>query len=131
VLGLDRPCRRILEARAAIINRRIIAAFSAHSLAIENVPDTAILSSTWRCGRSSPGWSFGSSAAPIPACESDQTDLSPSVLFLCVHNAGRSQMAAGWMRHLAGDRVDVFSGGSEPANRDRGKEIITPSWPAK
>lgn len=42
-------------------------------------------------------------------------DLNPSVLFLCVHNAGRSQMAAGWMRHLAGDSVDVFSGGSEPA----------------
>lgn len=39
---------------------------------------------------------------------------TPSVLFLCVHNAGRSQMAAGWLRHLAGDRVDVFSGGSEP-----------------
>jgi arsenate reductase (thioredoxin) len=40
---------------------------------------------------------------------------APSVLFLCVHNAGRSQMAAGWMRHLGGDRVDVFSGGSDPA----------------
>ena len=39
-----------------------------------------------------------------------------SVLFLCVHNAGRSQMAAGWLRHLAGDRVDVYSGGSEPAS---------------
>jgi arsenate reductase len=39
----------------------------------------------------------------------------PSVLFLCVHNAGRSLMAAGFMRHLAGGRVDVFSGGSEPA----------------
>jgi len=38
----------------------------------------------------------------------------PSVLFLCVHNAGRSQMAAGWLRHLAGDAVDVFSGGSDP-----------------
>ena len=47
--------------------------------------------------------------------DSDVTDLNPSVLFLCVHNAGRSQMAAGWMRHLAGDRVEVFSGGSEPA----------------
>ncbi|CAN5526376.1 arsenate reductase ArsC [soil metagenome] len=45
----------------------------------------------------------------------DQTALNPSVLFLCVHNAGRSQMAAGWMRRLAGDRVDVYSGGSEPA----------------
>jgi arsenate reductase (thioredoxin) len=40
----------------------------------------------------------------------------PSVLFLCVHNAGRSQMAAGWLRHLAGDRVVVWSGGSEPAS---------------
>ena len=38
------------------------------------------------------------------------------MLFLCVHNAGRSQMAAGWLRHLAGDRVGVFSGGSEPAS---------------
>ena len=47
--------------------------------------------------------------------ESGPTDLNPSVLFLCVHNAGRSQMAAGWMRHLAGDQVEVFSGGSEPA----------------
>lgn len=39
----------------------------------------------------------------------------PTVLFLCVHNAGRSQMAAGWLRHLAGDRIDVLSAGSEPA----------------
>jgi protein-tyrosine-phosphatase len=48
--------------------------------------------------------------------ESSWTDLNPSVLFLCVHNAGRSQMAAGFMRYLGGDRVDVFSGGSEPAD---------------
>ena len=47
--------------------------------------------------------------------DSTPSDLNPSVLFLCVHNAGRSQMAAGFMRQLAGDRVDVFSGGSEPA----------------
>jgi protein-tyrosine-phosphatase len=40
----------------------------------------------------------------------------PAVLFLCIHNAGRSQMAAGWMRRLAGDRVVVYSGGSEPAS---------------
>lgn len=40
----------------------------------------------------------------------------PSVLFVCVHNAGRSQMAAGWMRELAGDRVAVYSGGSAPAD---------------
>ncbi len=41
--------------------------------------------------------------------------LNPSVLFLCVHNAGRSQMAAGFMRSLSDGAVDVFSGGSEPA----------------
>lgn len=40
-----------------------------------------------------------------------------SVLFLCVHNAGRSQMAAGWTRHFAGDRVQVLSGGSNPADQ--------------
>jgi len=40
----------------------------------------------------------------------------PTVLFLCVHNAGRSQMAAGWLRHLAGDRVHVRSAGSAPAS---------------
>ena len=40
---------------------------------------------------------------------------TPTVLFLCVHNAGRSQMAAGWLRHLAGDRIQVLSGGSAPA----------------
>ena len=43
------------------------------------------------------------------------TDQRPTVLFLCVQNAGRSQMAAGWLRHLAADTIDVFSGGSEPA----------------
>jgi protein-tyrosine-phosphatase len=47
--------------------------------------------------------------------ESSPATLNPSVLFLCVHNAGRSQMAAGFMRSLAGEAVDVFSGGSEPA----------------
>ncbi len=41
----------------------------------------------------------------------------PSVLFVCVHNAGRSQMAAGWLRHLAGDAVEVRSAGSAPADR--------------
>jgi protein-tyrosine-phosphatase len=40
----------------------------------------------------------------------------PGVLFLCVHNAGRSQMAAGWLRHLGGGHIDVWSGGSEPAS---------------
>ncbi|MEV4761677.1 arsenate reductase ArsC [Micromonospora chokoriensis] len=40
----------------------------------------------------------------------------PSVLFVCVHNAGRSQMAAGWLRHIAGDTIEVRSAGSEPAD---------------
>lgn len=40
----------------------------------------------------------------------------PMVLFVCIHNAGRSQMAAGFLSHLAGDRVDVRSAGSEPGN---------------
>ena len=44
----------------------------------------------------------------------------PSVLFLCVHNAGRSQIGAGWMRHLAGEAIQVYSAGSSPA------EQITP-----
>ena len=45
----------------------------------------------------------------------NMSDDRPTVLFMCVHNAGRSQMAAGWLRHLAGDSVVVFSGGSNPA----------------
>ena len=42
-------------------------------------------------------------------------DDKPAVLFLCVHNAGRSQMALGFFRHLAGDAATAWSGGSEPA----------------
>ncbi|HEU5222133.1 MAG TPA: arsenate reductase ArsC [Candidatus Lumbricidophila sp.] len=42
----------------------------------------------------------------------------PTVLFVCIHNAGRSQMAAGYLQHLAGDRIEVLSAGSKP-----GKEI--------
>ncbi|MFG2865800.1 arsenate reductase ArsC [Streptomyces sioyaensis] len=41
----------------------------------------------------------------------------PSVLFVCVHNAGRSQMAAAFLTHLAADRVQVRSAGSAPADR--------------
>ena len=44
-------------------------------------------------------------------------DRTPSVLFVCVHNAGRSQMAAGFLQQLAGDRVEVLSAGSEPADQ--------------
>jgi uncharacterized protein (TIGR03089 family) len=50
------------------------------------------------------------------AAERTTVELTrPSVLFLCVHNAGRSQMALGWLTHLAGDRVAAYSGGSAPA----------------
>lgn len=44
------------------------------------------------------------------------TDQKPSVLFVCVHNAGRSQMAAGFLRHLAAGRIEVRSAGSMPAD---------------
>ncbi|WP_312347577.1 arsenate reductase ArsC [Actinomyces sp.] len=45
------------------------------------------------------------------------SERKPSILFVCVHNAGRSQMAAGYLRHLAADRVEVRSAGSIPADR--------------
>lgn len=41
----------------------------------------------------------------------------PTVLYVCVHNAGRSQMAAGFTAHLGGDRVQVLSAGSQPADQ--------------
>jgi protein-tyrosine-phosphatase len=46
-----------------------------------------------------------------------QPTARPTVLFVCVHNAGRSQMAAGYLQHLAGDRVEVLSAGSQPADQ--------------
>lgn len=51
----------------------------------------------------------------IAKAERPDMHHQPTVLFLCVHNAGRSQMAAGWLQHLAGERVTVLSGGSTPA----------------
>ncbi|MDP9093966.1 MAG: arsenate reductase ArsC [Actinomycetota bacterium] len=45
------------------------------------------------------------------------TGYHPTVLFVCVHNAGRSQMAAGWLKKLAGDRVEIWSAGSGPADQ--------------
>jgi arsenate reductase (thioredoxin) len=50
--------------------------------------------------------------------EGKSDDGTPTVLFLCVHNAGRSQMALGWFNHLAGGEAVAWSGGSEP-----GKEV--------
>jgi protein-tyrosine-phosphatase len=49
------------------------------------------------------------------------SDKKATVLFVCVHNAGRSQMAAGFLQHLAGDRIQVLSAGTEP------KDQINPS----
>jgi arsenate reductase (thioredoxin) len=46
------------------------------------------------------------------------THRTPGIALLCVHNAGRSQMAAAWARHLGAGRVEVFSGGSDPAGLD-------------
>ncbi|NLE72732.1 MAG: arsenate reductase ArsC [Actinomycetales bacterium] len=48
---------------------------------------------------------------------STTTDHRPSVLYVCVHNAGRSQMAAAWTRHLSGGAVEVRSAGSAPADQ--------------
>jgi len=42
---------------------------------------------------------------------------TPSVLFVCIHNAGRSQMAAGWLAHLAGDAIEVRSAGTAPVDQ--------------
>ncbi len=43
--------------------------------------------------------------------------MKPSVLFVCIHNAGRSQMAAGLLQHLAGDRIEVRSAGTQPRDQ--------------
>jgi len=56
--------------------------------------------------------------AALAKVEGRSSDGLPVVLFLCVHNAGRSQMALGWFNHLAGGRAIAWSGGSEP-----GKEV--------
>ena len=48
---------------------------------------------------------------------SETAETRPSVLYVCVHNAGRSQMAAAWTRHLSGGAVEVRSAGSAPADR--------------
>ncbi len=45
------------------------------------------------------------------------SEKKASVLFVCVHNAGRSQMAAGYLQHLAGDRIEVLSAGTQPGNQ--------------
>jgi protein-tyrosine-phosphatase len=47
----------------------------------------------------------------------DTAPATPAVLFVCVHNAGRSQMAAGFLRDIAGDRIEVRSAGSLPADQ--------------
>ena len=52
----------------------------------------------------------------VAKVEGHLQDDKPTVLFLCVHNAGRSQMALGFFQHLAGDRAVAWSGGSEPGH---------------
>ena len=53
----------------------------------------------------------------VPRESETIVEHKPTVLFVCVHNAGRSQMAAGYLRALAGDAVEVLSAGSEPKDR--------------
>src|SRR6201996_1518584 len=71
--------------------------------------------SRWSMSR----WRFAPSCSP---CLPNPVELlvmaaKPSVLFVCVHNAGRSQMAAALLTHLAGDRIEVRSAGTEPAEQ--------------
>ena len=47
--------------------------------------------------------------------DGDERSRVPTVLFLCIHNAGRSQMALGWFTHLAAGRATAYAGGSKPA----------------
>jgi arsenate reductase len=61
-----------------------------------------------------PAAEFVACCSPLP---SDRAAMRPAVLFVCVHNAGRSQMAAGWLTYLAADQIEVSSAGSEPADR--------------
>jgi hypothetical protein len=53
----------------------------------------------------------------VAMVEGKITEERPTVLFLCVHNAGRSQMAMGFLQHYAGDRAVAWSGGSEPGSK--------------
>jgi arsenate reductase (thioredoxin) len=55
-------------------------------------------------------------AAPKLPPPNNPMAVKPSALFVCIHNAGRSQMAAGYLTHLAGDAVEVRSAGSAPAD---------------
>jgi hypothetical protein len=57
----------------------------------------------------------------LAGCEAHHDDGEPTVLFLCVHNAGRSQMALGFFRHLVGDGAVAWSGGSEPGYEINGR----------
>ena len=59
------------------------------------------------------------SQSPIPAAD----DPRPTVLFLCVKNGGKSQMALGWFKELAGDRAVAWSGGSEPGKSLSGTAV--------
>lgn len=71
-------------------------------------------------GRGSPdaGARSGPGAVPDRSAEPGRAETEqPSVLFVCVHNAGRSQMAAGYLRTLSGGRVEVRSAGSAPAEQ--------------
>ncbi len=82
---------------------------AAMNSAVENPKDSPKQPSSRGCQR------YASPSLEQEKRMTDPTaDHRPTVLFLCVHNAGRSQMAAGWLRNFGADRIDVFSAGSNP-----------------
>jgi arsenate reductase (thioredoxin) len=68
------------------------------------------MSTSFQRGPFGPTDQVSTEPSAVPAAD------KPSVLYVCIHNAGRSQMAAGFLTHLAGDRVTVRSAGSAPAD---------------
>ena len=80
--------------------------------------DWGLETGDWRLGTGD--WGLGTSGERTvkrPATVYSRRMAKPQVLFVCVHNAGRSQMAAGFLRHLGGDEVEVRSAGSMPGDQ--------------
>ncbi len=112
----------VLERIAADLSHRFAGVFSAETVGRYVQESYALLAENARVTRYLPSLASRFAADRLSALakvESGSLDHTPEVLFVCVHNAGRSQMAAGILRHLAGDAVRVRSAGSEPASAVR------------